>query len=196
MSGYASRKEGFKGIHDPISARALVLSDGARTAAIVTWELIGIPTDVWEALSQRIAKETGSTTSRVRLRTAGITTCRCATDRRISQTPKSKTVLPTSGAPARIRLIVSLPPNQPLTTYEPRLEGKITIAFKHARRAKKEAQGYETCTALDRCRGEPARFGTFFFRKGYFRKKSEQRKSGKGSSSEFGKGDAGNSQYS
>ena len=105
-----------------------MLSDGARTAAIVTWELIGIPTDVWEALSQRIAKETGSTTSRVRLRTAGITTCRCATDRRISQTPKSKTVLPTSGAPARIRLIVSLPPNQPLTTYEPRLEGKITIA--------------------------------------------------------------------
>jgi len=57
MSGYASRKEGFKGIHDPISARALVLSDGARTAAIVTWELIGIPTDVWEALSQRIAKD-------------------------------------------------------------------------------------------------------------------------------------------
>ncbi len=59
MSGYAGRKEGFKSIHDPIYARAIVLSDGSRQAAIVTWELIGVPTPVWEELSQRIAKETG-----------------------------------------------------------------------------------------------------------------------------------------
>lgn len=59
MSGYASRKEGFKGIHDHIYARAIVLSDGSTQAAIVTWELIGVPTPVWEELSQRIARETG-----------------------------------------------------------------------------------------------------------------------------------------
>src|SRR5499427_4701633 len=59
MSGYASRKEGFKGIHDHIYARAIVVSDGVKLAAIVTWELIGVPTAVWEALSQRIAQETG-----------------------------------------------------------------------------------------------------------------------------------------
>src|SRR5215470_1771882 len=59
MSGYADRKEGFKGIHDHIYARAIVVSDGAKLAAIVTWELIGVPTAVWEALSQRIAQETG-----------------------------------------------------------------------------------------------------------------------------------------
>ena len=59
MSGYADRKEGFKGIHDHIYARAMVVSDGAKLAAIVTWELIGVPTAVWEALSQRIAQETG-----------------------------------------------------------------------------------------------------------------------------------------
>ena len=59
MSGYAGRQEGFKGIHDPIYARAIVLSDGSRQAAIVSWELIGVPTAVWEELSQRIARETG-----------------------------------------------------------------------------------------------------------------------------------------
>jgi len=59
MSGYASRKEGFQGIHDHIYARAVVLSDGARTAAIVAWELIGVPDGVWETVSQRVAKETG-----------------------------------------------------------------------------------------------------------------------------------------
>jgi hypothetical protein len=59
MSGYAGRKEGFKGIHDPIYARAIVVSDGARLAAIVSWEVIGVPHALWEELSQRIAKETG-----------------------------------------------------------------------------------------------------------------------------------------
>jgi len=59
LSGYASRKEGFKGIHDHIFTRAIVLSDGARTAAIVSWELIGVPDAIWEVTSQRIAKETG-----------------------------------------------------------------------------------------------------------------------------------------
>jgi hypothetical protein len=59
MSGYADRTEGFKGIHDHIYARAIVLSDGSKTAAVVAWELIGIPDKVWEELSQRIATETG-----------------------------------------------------------------------------------------------------------------------------------------
>jgi neutral ceramidase len=59
MSGYAGRKEGFKGIHDHIYARAIVLSDGSRQAAMVAWELIGVPTPVWEELSKRIARETG-----------------------------------------------------------------------------------------------------------------------------------------
>jgi len=36
MSGYADRKEGFKGIHDHIYARAIVVSDDAKLAAIVT----------------------------------------------------------------------------------------------------------------------------------------------------------------
>ena len=59
MSGYADRKEGFKGIHDHIFARAIVFGDGTRLAAVVAWELIGVPNTVWEELSQRIARETG-----------------------------------------------------------------------------------------------------------------------------------------
>src|SRR5215831_12349621 len=59
MSGYAGRKEGFKGIHDHIYARAIVLNDGSTTAAVVAWELIGVPDKVWEQVSQRIDKETG-----------------------------------------------------------------------------------------------------------------------------------------
>lgn len=59
MSGYADRKEGFKGIHDHIYARAIVLSDSSKTAAIVAWELIGVPDATWDATSQRIARELG-----------------------------------------------------------------------------------------------------------------------------------------
>jgi hypothetical protein len=59
MSGYAGRQEGFKGIHDHIYARAIVLNDGSRQAAIVSWELIGVPTAAWEELSERIAREAG-----------------------------------------------------------------------------------------------------------------------------------------
>ena len=59
MSGYDSRKQGFEKIHDPIYARAIVLSDGTREAAILSWELIGMPDGVWHDLTQRIAKELG-----------------------------------------------------------------------------------------------------------------------------------------
>jgi len=59
MSGYADRKQGFRGIHDHIYARAIVLADGSRLAAVVAWELIGVPNAVWEDLSGRIARETG-----------------------------------------------------------------------------------------------------------------------------------------
>jgi len=59
MSGYANRTEGFKAIHDNIYARAIVLDDGTTQAAIVAWELIFVPSKVWEELSQRIRREAG-----------------------------------------------------------------------------------------------------------------------------------------
>ena len=59
MSGYSSRKQGFQKIRDHIYARAIVLSDGTHQAAILSWELIGMPDGVWRELSQRISKELG-----------------------------------------------------------------------------------------------------------------------------------------
>ncbi len=59
MSGYASRKQGFQGIHDNIYARALVLDDGHTQVALVAWELIFVPGSVWAETSRRIASETG-----------------------------------------------------------------------------------------------------------------------------------------
>jgi neutral ceramidase len=59
MSGYANRTGGFQGIHDHIYARAIVLSDGTQQAAVVSWELIGVPTPVWEEVSRRVTNEAG-----------------------------------------------------------------------------------------------------------------------------------------
>ncbi len=62
MSGYSSRTQGFQKIHDHIYARAIVLSDGTNEAAILSWELIGMPDGVWQQLSQRISKQLGIAT--------------------------------------------------------------------------------------------------------------------------------------
>ena len=59
MSGYADRKEGFKGIHDHIYVRAIVFGDATGLAAIVAWELIGVPNAVWEEVSSRVSREIG-----------------------------------------------------------------------------------------------------------------------------------------
>jgi len=59
MAGYGGRTQGFQRIHDHIYVRAIVLSDGANQAVLLAWELIFMPTHVWEDLSQRIAKELG-----------------------------------------------------------------------------------------------------------------------------------------
>jgi len=59
MSGYGSRTQGFKGIHDNIYVRAIVVDDGKTQVAMVAWELIFVPNAVWEETSRRIAAETG-----------------------------------------------------------------------------------------------------------------------------------------
>lgn len=59
MSGYDGRKQGFRGIHDHIYVRAIVLADGSQKAALLAWELIGMPDGVWQELSQRITTKLG-----------------------------------------------------------------------------------------------------------------------------------------
>src|SRR5262245_12250029 len=59
MAGYAGRKEGFRGIHDRIYVRAIVLDDGTTQAALVAWESLFVPEVVWAETSRRIATESG-----------------------------------------------------------------------------------------------------------------------------------------
>jgi hypothetical protein len=59
MSGYASRTAGFKGIHDDLSVRAIVMDDGAAQAAIISCEIIGLSNALWEKMTERITRETG-----------------------------------------------------------------------------------------------------------------------------------------
>lgn len=59
MAGYAGRTEGFKGIHDHIYVRAIVLDDGTTQAALMAWELVSVPNGVWADVSQRISNDLG-----------------------------------------------------------------------------------------------------------------------------------------
>jgi neutral ceramidase len=59
MAGYAGRTEGFRGIHDNVYVRAIVLDDGTTQAALVAWESLFVLDAVWAETSQRIARETG-----------------------------------------------------------------------------------------------------------------------------------------
>src|SRR5215472_10709920 len=59
MAGYAGRTQGFRGIHDNVYVRAIVLDDGTTQAALVAWESLFVPDAVWAETSQRIASEAG-----------------------------------------------------------------------------------------------------------------------------------------
>lgn len=59
MSGYGGRKDPFKGVHDDIYARVVVLSDGTNKAAIISVELVGISNSFWKEVTEAIEKKTG-----------------------------------------------------------------------------------------------------------------------------------------
>jgi hypothetical protein len=59
MAGYSSRTQGFKGIHDHVYVRAIVLDDGAAQAAVVAWESLFVPDGVWAEVSRRVAADCG-----------------------------------------------------------------------------------------------------------------------------------------
>jgi neutral ceramidase len=59
MAGYGGRTEGFRGIHDSVFVRAIVLDDGTSQAALVAWESLFVPEAIWADTSRRIASETG-----------------------------------------------------------------------------------------------------------------------------------------
>ena len=59
MSGYGSRTEGFKAIHDPLHVRAIVVDDGTNQAALISCEVIGFSNSLWDEITRTIADSTG-----------------------------------------------------------------------------------------------------------------------------------------
>ncbi len=58
-SGYGSRVDGHKKIHDPLFVRALVLNDGANTVAIFSFDMLFVTEDFRARLTERIARDNG-----------------------------------------------------------------------------------------------------------------------------------------
>jgi neutral ceramidase len=59
MAGYGGRTQGFRGVHDRLYVRAIVLDDGTTQAALVAWETLFVPDAVWAETSGQIAAQTG-----------------------------------------------------------------------------------------------------------------------------------------
>ncbi len=59
MSGYGGRDDPFKGIHDELFARVIVLSDGKTKAAIISLETIGISNSFWKDVTEALEKQLG-----------------------------------------------------------------------------------------------------------------------------------------
>src|SRR4051795_6218548 len=57
-SGTELPKNGY-GVLDHLYARAIVLDNGAATAALVTVDTIALPDPLWQTVSQQIAKDLG-----------------------------------------------------------------------------------------------------------------------------------------
>jgi neutral ceramidase len=59
MCGYAFRPTGCIGVHDELHARALVVTNGASTTAILAMDLLGLDFDLVEQVRSGITAETG-----------------------------------------------------------------------------------------------------------------------------------------
>jgi hypothetical protein len=59
MSGYGSRNDPFKGVHDDIFARVIVFSDGKNKAALISMETIGVSNTFWKDVTEALEKRAG-----------------------------------------------------------------------------------------------------------------------------------------
>lgn len=65
MSGYAGRTDGFKGVHDDLNVRAIVVDDGASQAVVIGCEVIGVSSALWEKIAERLTRETAIPRERI-----------------------------------------------------------------------------------------------------------------------------------
>jgi len=59
MSGYGGRTDPFKGVHDELFARVIVLSDGKNKVVLISVDLIGISNTFWRDVTDALEKKTG-----------------------------------------------------------------------------------------------------------------------------------------
>ena len=59
MAGYDKRQGTASGLHDPLTARAMVFDDGSATAALVVADVIGLSTEHTERLGRLVEQWTG-----------------------------------------------------------------------------------------------------------------------------------------
>jgi Neutral/alkaline non-lysosomal ceramidase, N-terminal len=67
MSGYASRTQGFQGIHDNLYVRAIVFEDGGGLATVISADVIGFSDVLAKRITERLEKEAGVKSGRVLL---------------------------------------------------------------------------------------------------------------------------------
>lgn len=66
LAGFAARKGVSEGIHDPLMARALVIErEGGETVALLTVDVVGVPTPMARQVRERIAAAIGTTPDHV-----------------------------------------------------------------------------------------------------------------------------------
>src|ERR1700750_2051936 len=58
MAGYYNNREAT-GAHDPIHAKAMVLSDGTQTIALVACDVVGLPNEVTDKARAMASQKTG-----------------------------------------------------------------------------------------------------------------------------------------
>ncbi|MBI4531108.1 MAG: hypothetical protein HY709_06250, partial [Candidatus Latescibacteria bacterium] len=59
LSGFAGRSTGNTGIHDDLSAKALIVDDGVRRIALVTTDLIGHGPDLVGKIRDLVQQQAG-----------------------------------------------------------------------------------------------------------------------------------------
>jgi len=65
MGGFAVRKEGARGVHDPLYAKALVLEEGEEKLALVTCDLLGLNRSTVARIRKLVGEATGMPGERV-----------------------------------------------------------------------------------------------------------------------------------
>src|SRR5262245_7374249 len=59
LNGFGFRRTESEGVYDKIHARALAIDDGKAPAVLLTVDVLGIPTDIYDELAKRLEMKAG-----------------------------------------------------------------------------------------------------------------------------------------